>query len=53
MPLLQVLGNLEEEILVSRATFRDLGYPRHLLRAGQYKTGPVGDILEEKLKAGG
>lgn len=51
-PLLQTLRDAKGEILVSSAIFGALGYPKHLLSAGKYHTGPVGDILE-KLKAGG
>lgn len=46
------LRDVKGEILVSGAIFGALGYPKHLLSAGKYHTGPVGDILE-KLKAGG
>lgn len=52
-PLLQALSDLKGEILASRAVFVALGYPKHLLSAGKCHTGPVGDILEEKLKTGG
>ena len=51
-PLLQTLRDVKGEILVSSAIFGALGHPKHLLSAGKYHTGHVGDILE-KLKAGG
>lgn len=53
MATLQVLRDLKGEILVPRAIFGVLEYPKHLLSAGKYHTGPVGHILEEKLKTGG
>lgn len=51
--LLQVLRDLKSEILVPRAIFSVQGYPQNLLSADKFHTGPVGDILEEKLKTGG
>lgn len=52
-PLLQALRDLKGEVLVPRAIFGVQEYPKHLLSAGKYHTGPVGDIPEEKLKKGG
>lgn len=49
-PLLQALRDLKGEVLVPRAIFGVQEYPKHLLSAGKYHTGPVGDIPEEKLK---
>lgn len=52
-PLLQALRDIKVEFLFSRAIFDALCFPKHLLSAGKHHTGPVGDVLEEKLKTGG